>query len=157
MAAQTLGSPIDLASGPRNHPAHCLTGSVISNQVFVYYGDNFAVDFAQLGTGYNWVAPPPGQPSPWLRGRFSGWTGRLTSRREAVLRETGPRASPAAKQADPCPPLHVSGPLAPNETQRRPRSLGPLPSPLLAPPRDGAACAAGAGGAGLGRADAGGG
>jgi len=48
--------------------AHCLA-SVFGNQLFVYYGDNFAVDVAQLtpaAPGSTTLKPPaPGQPSFW--------------------------------------------------------------------------------------------
>jgi hypothetical protein len=47
--------------------AHCLQ-RIVTNQLFVYYGDNFPVDVAQLTTipGTNSLRPPaPGQPSFW--------------------------------------------------------------------------------------------
>lgn len=47
--------------------AHCLEG-VFADQLFVYYGDNFSADFAQLGPGPNGLLPPPpGQPSFWAQ------------------------------------------------------------------------------------------
>src|SRR5450432_3588361 len=43
--------------------AHCLT-NIFADQLFVYYGDNFAADLGQLGPGPNGLLPPaPGQPS----------------------------------------------------------------------------------------------
>jgi Trypsin len=47
--------------------AHCLDG-IFADQLFVYYGDNFTADFAQLGPGPNGLLPPaPGQPSFWAQ------------------------------------------------------------------------------------------
>jgi hypothetical protein len=47
--------------------AHCLQG-IISNQLFVYWGDNFATDIAQLTPQGAFRAPPPvGQPSFWAQ------------------------------------------------------------------------------------------
>ena len=49
--------------------AHCVQ-QIVSNQLFVYYGDNFAADVAQLtpipGTP-NLRPPAPGQPSFWAQ------------------------------------------------------------------------------------------
>src|SRR4051812_18482800 len=43
--------------------AHCLE-HVFVDQLFVYFGDDFAADFAELGPGPNGLLPPaPGQPS----------------------------------------------------------------------------------------------
>ncbi|HET7545687.1 MAG TPA: trypsin-like serine protease [Polyangiaceae bacterium] len=43
--------------------AHCLQ-NVFADQLFVYFGDDFAADFAELGPGPNGLLPPaPGQPS----------------------------------------------------------------------------------------------
>jgi len=43
--------------------AHCLQ-NVYSDQLFVYFGDDFAADLAELGPGPNGLQPPaPGQPS----------------------------------------------------------------------------------------------
>ena len=47
--------------------AHCVQ-NVVNGQMFIYYGDNFAVDVAQLTTipGTPFLKPPaPGQPSFW--------------------------------------------------------------------------------------------
>jgi hypothetical protein len=47
--------------------AHCLQG-VFSGQLFVYWGDNFAQDVAQLTTVNGMLVPPPvGQPSFWAQ------------------------------------------------------------------------------------------
>ena len=47
--------------------AHCLQ-NVFADQLFVYFGDNFEADFAQLGPGPNGMLPPgPGQPSKWAQ------------------------------------------------------------------------------------------
>lgn len=43
--------------------AHCLQ-NVFADQLFVYFGDDFAADFGELGPGPNGMQPPaPGQPS----------------------------------------------------------------------------------------------
>ncbi|MEI9937784.1 MAG: trypsin-like serine protease [Pseudomonadota bacterium] len=43
--------------------AHCLQ-NVFADQLFVYFGDDFQADFAQLGPGPNGLlAPAPAQPS----------------------------------------------------------------------------------------------
>jgi hypothetical protein len=45
--------------------AHCLE-NIFSNQLFVYYGDNFAQDVTQLTELGGLLSPPaPGQPSTW--------------------------------------------------------------------------------------------
>jgi hypothetical protein len=47
--------------------AHCLQG-IISNQLFVYYGDNFQQDFAELTPqGVNFIPPAVGAPSHWAQ------------------------------------------------------------------------------------------
>jgi Trypsin len=47
--------------------AHCLE-NIFGGQLFIYYGDNFSVDIAQLVDGPNGLeAPPPGQPSFWAK------------------------------------------------------------------------------------------
>ena len=47
--------------------AHCLP-NIIAGQLYAYYGDNFAADFAQLAEDQNgFVLPQPGQPSVWAR------------------------------------------------------------------------------------------
>lgn len=46
--------------------AHCLDNA-IKNQVFAYFGDNYAADIGQLGTGTVLAPPPPGQPSNWAQ------------------------------------------------------------------------------------------
>ena len=47
--------------------AHCLE-NVFADQLFVYYGDDFTADFAQLGPGPNGLLPPaPGQASFWAQ------------------------------------------------------------------------------------------
>jgi hypothetical protein len=47
--------------------AHCLQ-NVFSDQLFVYFGDNFEADFPQLVPGPNGLLPPaPGQPSKWAQ------------------------------------------------------------------------------------------
>jgi hypothetical protein len=47
--------------------AHCLQG-IISNQLFVYYGDNFQQDFAELTPqGVTFIPPPVGAPSHWAQ------------------------------------------------------------------------------------------
>jgi len=43
--------------------AHCLK-NIFADQLFVYFGDDFATDLAELGPGPNGLLPPaPGQPS----------------------------------------------------------------------------------------------
>ena len=47
--------------------AHCLQ-NIFADQLFVYFGDNFAGDFGQLGPGPNGLLPPaPGQPSSFAQ------------------------------------------------------------------------------------------
>lgn len=47
--------------------AHCLQ-NVFADQLFVYFGDDFATDLAELGPGPNGMLPPaPGQPSHWAQ------------------------------------------------------------------------------------------
>ena len=47
--------------------AHCLQ-NIFADQLFVYYGDNFAADFGQLGPGPNGSLPPaPGQASSFAQ------------------------------------------------------------------------------------------
>lgn len=47
--------------------AHCLE-NVSGKQLFVYFGDNFEADFAQLVEGSDGLQPPaPGQPSLWAQ------------------------------------------------------------------------------------------
>lgn len=47
--------------------AHCLDGAW-DNQIHVYYGDNFAEDYAAVADGGGFVvAPPPGDPSTFAR------------------------------------------------------------------------------------------
>lgn len=47
--------------------AHCLD-HVFADQLFVYYGNDFDADFAELGPGPNGLLPPaPGQPSTWAQ------------------------------------------------------------------------------------------
>jgi len=47
--------------------AHCLP-NIFGDQLFVYYGDNFEADFAQLTEDQNGIVlPPPGQPSVWAK------------------------------------------------------------------------------------------
>lgn len=47
--------------------AHCLP-DIVPGQLFVYYGDNFAADIAQLVEGPTGLEPPaPGQPSFWAK------------------------------------------------------------------------------------------
>jgi hypothetical protein len=47
--------------------AHCLQ-NVYADQLFVYFGDNFESDFAQLAPGGNGLVPPaPGQPSKFAQ------------------------------------------------------------------------------------------
>ena len=47
--------------------AHCLQ-NVFADQLFVYFGDDFTADFAELGPGPNGMLPPaPGQPSHWAQ------------------------------------------------------------------------------------------
>ena len=47
--------------------AHCLD-HVFADQLFVYFGNDFSTDFAQLGPGPNGLLPPaPGKPSKWAQ------------------------------------------------------------------------------------------
>ncbi|HET9955860.1 MAG TPA: trypsin-like serine protease [Polyangiaceae bacterium] len=47
--------------------AHCLQDALL-NQVFIYYGDNFAQDFSQLVASGSLLEPPAvGQPSSWAQ------------------------------------------------------------------------------------------
>lgn len=47
--------------------AHCFP-NIFADQLFVYFGDNFEADLAQLVPGPNGLEPPPpGQPSLWAK------------------------------------------------------------------------------------------
>ena len=78
--------------------AHCVQ-NIVGNQLFVYYGDNFAVDVAQLTTipGTPLVRPPaPGQPSFWAQAE--SWeqhpSGTRTSRAPTWRRSTSIASCP---------------------------------------------------------------